>query len=199
VKYDINKLYELPLIGQLLLLVLFAVFVIGAGYQLTIAGLGTELHTGYQQEVDLFKEYSSTIDQQIELKHHYLKLPELKKLLSQSENELITQSGFTALLNDILKLGAANSIKFQLFEPKEKIKQGKFTVVPIMIMMSSTYDHTATFMSQVANLTKVVKVGDFTMSVDAPESQTGNTSLLPLTIETPMKTQLTLEVYESSL
>jgi type IV pilus assembly protein PilO len=199
VKYEINKLYALPVIGQVLMLALFSLFILGIGYELSIADLITQVHSAHQQEWVLMKNYASIIDQQTELKHHSLSVPALKKMLSSTENTLIKESEFTALVDDILKLGANNSIKFQLVEPKEKVKRNNLVIVSINIAMTGTYDQIAHFMSQVANFSKVVMVGNFMMSSEIAETTQGNVAFQPLTIDTPLKTQLTLEVYEATV
>jgi len=198
VKYDINKIYELPLIGQAFVLLLASLFFIGIGYQLSIANIQWQTSVSIGQQDALLKEYEATIDQQVEIKRHDIPLPELKKLLSDTQFKLITETELTGVLDDILKLGATNAIQFQSVDPKDKIKKDKFMIVPISIIMTGTYDHIARFMSQVANMPMVIKLGDFVMTNEMTDSTTPNTTFSPFTVDTPLKMQLTLEVYEST-
>lgn len=195
ITYDINKIYEWPLITQVITIVILSVFVLYAGYFFNLSTLNHRLIKEQKAEQDLIKKYAMVLDQQTSLETHVLSLSKLKNMLNEWQQALLYSAELTEFLNEILKLGSENRLHITLFEPGEKIKENFFYKRPIKMVMLGNYDQIASFISQIANMHKLVKVSHFTLS---NEKQSGK-ELLPLTdSNNQLKIELVIEVYEKN-
>ena len=124
-----------------------------------------------------------------------LQFPEVLKLLNEWQGQLITGSNLPDLLNQILKIGAANHLQFSLFVPGAKKQEDDYFMVPIKVLVRGNYNQVANFISQVANLPQIVVISDFMMlklanaaGVDEKETEDAGAANY-------LTTALTLEVY----
>jgi type IV pilus assembly protein PilO len=87
--------------------------------------------------------------------------PHLFATLIEWQLQLIKPEQLPDLLNEILKIGTANSLQFDLFNPGEKIKADLYYKVPIKIVAEGSYNQLADFISQIANMKWLIAVDNF--------------------------------------
>jgi type IV pilus assembly protein PilO len=136
------------------------------GYQFDIASKKHELLSAQTQEKDLKTQLQALEDDLGDLNRELAQLPQLQALLKKWNNQLVETNNLPDMLNDILKLGTANQLEFQLFNPASEVTEEAYPVyekVPINVVTIGDYHETANFMSQIANLPKLVVIDNFIM------------------------------------
>lgn len=191
---DIRNAYEWPLAGRMIIFGLVCIVVFYLGYFFDFSGLSKQIYTRYKQEVDLKQQVGAILKTEQGMREVVLQFPEVQKLVNQWQGQLINAANLPDLLNQILKVGAANHLHFALFAPGAKKPVDDYFMVPIKVVVQGNYSEVANFISQVANLPQLVSVGDFMIVKGSPE--TGATIAAAETSAASfLTTALTLEVY----
>jgi len=192
--FDLKKIFEWPFAAQIALLSVSAIILFYIGYLIDLSPMQSQIVANDQQLTDLKQQLQIMLNKQIEIKTEISQLPQLKLLLKGwQQQKFIDDATLPGTLNSILKFGENNQLKFNTFDPGKELKEGDYTKIPVKIQMSGTYDETATFISQVASMKKIVRIGDFSMIKEEPsEAETMN----PLTSDDIFNTQLTLEIFK---
>lgn len=162
--YDIKDIYAWPLKAQALLLALFSLLLLYFGYLIDLSILRREIQASYQQENDLKLQFKKILEQKISPQNEIAQIPALKKLLSQWQAKIIVESELTATLDQILKLGSQDQLKFNKFEPENEITAGIYKKTPVKANVAGTYNQIASFISQLANFPKLIQLNDLTIS-----------------------------------
>ncbi len=192
---DLRNVYEWPLVGRLLLFFLACVAVFYLGYYFDFSNQSHQIFVRYKQELDLKDQVSSILKTKQEMQEIVLQYPELQKLLSQWQGQLINGSNLPDLLNQILKLGALNHLQFSLFAPGEKKTEDDYEVVPIKVVVQGGYNQVAHFISEIANLPQIVAVSDFIMGKQIAEPSTAEKAAGEGAASNNLTTAIMLEVY----
>jgi type IV pilus assembly protein PilO len=183
---------DIPVSMQFFITALLCAMVFYLAYMIDFSYMRHMITSSQRQEMDLKTQLAGAINAEAEVNADLSQLPQLEKTLKEWQNTLIKSSDVPDLLNDILKTGTANSLQFDLFTPGEKSKVGDYIKVPIKAVVSGNYDQIATFMSQIANMKRLVGIDNFNIeqknltSGKKPSEAEANGNLLA---------ELTLEVY----
>lgn len=191
--YDIKKIYEWPLMIQLFVGCILVLVVLYLGYLLDIVPLQSEIKAAQQQEDDLKGQFKISLDRQVSSQTDVLLLPKLQNLLALWEQRLITAPDMPALLDTILKYGQDNQLKFNLFDPGSEVKMGPYTMIPLRITLIGTYDQIGGFLSEVANMQRLVGIANFTIGKESDEFSAENPE--PINSDLPLTADLTLDIY----
>lgn len=186
---DFKNVYEWPIYGRAIVLIIFCLGVFYAGYFFYFSSLGDEIYKRYKQEQDLKQQVKTILKIEREMKESVAEFPQLVNLLNQWQKQLISSNNLPDLLNQILKLGAANHIQFSLFAPAARTQQDDYFKVPIKVIMQGNYSQLANFISALANLSQLVSIGDFIFS-----KKNANASNMKATEEVNSDNRLTCEL-----
>jgi type IV pilus assembly protein PilO len=162
--YDIKDIFNLPLRVQLTVVAIFCLLIFYLGYQWDISSLKKELHSVQSQETDLKSQLQALIDNLNTVNSDIAQLPMLQALLKQWQTGLVTTETLPDTLNEILKMGTANQLQFQIFTPSSEIKDDAYPAyrrIPINTVVIGEYDQIANFVSQVANMSTLVVISNF--------------------------------------
>ena len=69
-----------------------------------------------------------------------------------------------ALLTSISNLGAQSGLEFLLFQPGKEVPRNFYAEIPVRLEVTGPYHNVATFFDQVSRLSRIVNIGDVTMS-----------------------------------
>jgi type IV pilus assembly protein PilO len=165
------------------------------GYAFDFSGLSKQIYDRYRQELDLKQQVHVILKTEDEMKSIVLQFPEVVKIVNQWQGQLINGTKLPDLLNQILKIGAANHLLFSLFAPGDKKEVDDYYVVPIKVVVQGNYSQVAHFISQIANFPQIISVGDFVM-VKGPSGTIGaEKPAAEANTLNSLTTALTLEVY----
>ena len=68
------------------------------------------------------------------------------------------------LLTSISNLGAQSGLEFLLFQPQKEVPRNFYAEIPVKLEVTGPYHNVATFFDQVSRLSRIVNIGDVTMS-----------------------------------
>ena len=92
-----------------------------------------------------------------QFKETELKFKEALKLLPDKEE-------IPTLLTSISNLGAQSGLEFILFQPQKEVPRNFYAEIPLKLEVSGPYHNVATFFDQVSRLSRIVNIGDVTMT-----------------------------------
>lgn len=201
INYDLKKIYEWPITAQLIVFFAVAIFVFYLGYISDINHLRNQIHTEGQQETDLKNSFVSNVSQRETLKKNILEFPKLQTTMENWKKQIATKTDIPGILDNLLKISEQDHVKFNLFDPGNEVKAGNYFKMPVKIEAAGAYDDIASFMSHVANLSKLVVIENFTitkesLSLNAEKNNNNNSSdLTMLNPSTLLNAEISLEIY----
>jgi len=68
------------------------------------------------------------------------------------------------LLTSISNLGAQSGLEFLLFQPQKEVPRNFYAEIPVRLEVTGPYHNVAAFFDQVSRLSRIVNIGDVTMS-----------------------------------
>jgi type IV pilus assembly protein PilO len=193
--YDVRQIYDWPQTPRAIVIIIICLIVFYLGYFFDLSTLNSRLSAIQQNEQDLKAQLASLASKQAEIKAELEKYSILENTLIETQKKLISSKELPELLNEILKIGTQNGLEFIDFTPgnEEKDKINPYLKVGIKVVVVGTYDQIATFISQVANISHIVAIGDFTIARPSSEKLTAEQASLV----NRLTADLTLEVYEA--
>lgn len=190
--YSLSNIYEWPISIRGLLLGLIFVVVLYMGYYFDISKQMLQMASIKQQEENLKQQILFQINAKVEMANDIAKLPLITKTLLTWQDKLITPKELPELLNQILKMGAIDQLQFDFFNPGTEKKTDLYSILPIKVVVTGSYHQIADFISQIANMPKIVLISELTIesketSVTAQQN--------PVTPGVNLTATLMLEVY----
>ena len=85
------------------------------------------------------------------------KFKEALKLLPDKEE-------IPTLLASISNLGAQSGLEFLLFQPQREVPRNFYAEIPLKLEVTGPYHNVATFFDKVSRLSRIVNIGDVTMT-----------------------------------
>lgn len=192
---NIKNIHLWPLKKQAAIFALIFILVFYIGYWLDISSLVSEQTKDKAQEEDLKQQISMVISKEAALKAEISNYPMLLDILGQWKQKIIKQTELPSLLNEILKVGAANRIIFTFFNPEDAVKDGAYLKVSIQTIIVGGYHDIANFVSQIANMPKMVVIGDFTLSNEIKADVVGAKLADQANAENLLVAEMMLELY----
>lgn len=194
-RYDLKRVYEWPLSLQLVLIAPLCALIFYLAYFLDYTSLNKDLITARTQENDLKQQLQLIFEQEAQLQQDVAQGSEFKIMLKEWQKKLITPAKLPDLLNEILKIGTVNGIKFDSLNPGDQTKDGIYFKVPIKIIAVGGYHQMANFVSQLVNMQTLMTIQNIIIGkinqvagTKTLEQQTGATT-------NTLGLELTLEVY----
>jgi type IV pilus assembly protein PilO len=164
---DFNNIGDIPVSIKIIIVAFISAIIFYFAYFLDFASLQLIIKTNEQHETDLKTQLAGLIGAEAIIDTELSHLPQLQKILAEWQGQLIKPSELPALLNEILKIGTANTLQFDLFNPGEKLKEDQYMKVPIRVIVRGSYDQIANFISQVANMKWLVGIESFNIEKKA--------------------------------
>lgn len=161
---DPKDLPNWPLQAQGLILVLIAAAFLALGYFTILSDQMDKLKTEQQQEESLKHTYLDKKRQAVNLDALQQQLKEIDASFGALLKQLPTRSDMDNLLTEINQAGIGRGLQFELFKPNTEIKSAEMAEMPITIRLSGTYNELAAFVSDVAQLSRIVTISDISLS-----------------------------------
>jgi len=197
--YDVKRIYEWPFAIQIIFLCAASFVLFYLAYLLDIASINNNIQSAKQQQKQLIKDFQLAVEARVRLENNLMQFPKLKSMIASWSSNIIAANEITATLDALIKLGEEAHVKFNLFDPGTEIKDGSYYKVPVKLSILGNYDQIATFISLVANYSKLIVVDDFSITGEPSspnDSNIKNTNSINIMHgETPLIVQLTLEIY----
>lgn len=147
-----------PPLPRMLCPLLVGFLVIIAGGWLVWSTQWETLESGAQSEQNLRAEFERKVAQAQHLDVLRKQKNEVEAEVLQQERQLPGKADIDALLAEISQMGAVRGLQFELFKPGQ-LKLGEhYAELPIEIRLSGSYHALAGFVSDVANMSRIVTI-----------------------------------------
>ncbi|HVY53474.1 MAG TPA: type 4a pilus biogenesis protein PilO [Gammaproteobacteria bacterium] len=173
-KIDLRNFYEWPLLARSIIIFLVCVGVFFGGYFFDFSNLSSQIYARYKDEQDLKSQIQSILKIEESMEGSVSQFSELVGMLDSWQAQLISANNIPDLLNQILRLGSQNHVKFILFTPGDKSKKDDYFVMPIKAIVLGNYQQLASFISQLANLPQIVVINNLSIASTAEKDKSDN-------------------------
>ncbi|WP_047397021.1 type 4a pilus biogenesis protein PilO [Chitinibacter sp. ZOR0017] len=154
-----------PLVVQLTSAVVLVAVVVAAGVFYFWQPQFDELDAGVQQEEQLKQQYLEKKKKAINLEAYRQQLLEIQQAFGALLKQLPNKSEMETLLTEINQAGVGRGLMFELFKPGSEVKTAEFAEMPINIKVTGSYHDLSAFVSDVAQLSRIVTLSDIKLSV----------------------------------
>lgn len=124
----------------------------------------TELEAGRAQEEKLKQDFRAKKEKAINLEAYRQQLLEIQQAFGAMLKQLPNKAEMETLLTEINQAGVGRGLMFELFKPGAEVKTSEFVEQPIDIRISGSYHDLAFFVSDVAQLSRIVTLGNIQLS-----------------------------------
>lgn len=193
--YDLKDITNLPVKIQLIFIGILCGVIFYFGYMWDISSLQKQLTAKKTQEQDLKIQLQALINSQASINNDIAELPILQIKRTEWQSRLVKPSELSDLLNDILKIGTANQLVFDLFNPGEVVKENLYQKIPIKTVVIGDYNHIGEFISQVINMKTIVVIDNFTVQKESSKLYDKKLAEQP-GYANRLSAEITLEVYQ---
>lgn len=152
-----------PIIPRMLCAIGTMVAVVALAWFLYLSGQQEELELGEQQEVKLREEFTSKMQQAINLSSLRKQKEQINEYVSTLEKQLPSKAEMDALLSDINQAGLGRGLQFELFKPGQVIVKDYYAELPIDIKVTGNYHDVGSFTSDIANLPRIVTLNNMSL------------------------------------
>lgn len=174
---DFNDLGRAPPAVKAILLGLLFVLIIGLGYYFDWSQGLASLDASRNEELTLREQYT----QKKRLAYHYetykKRLAETEQSLSALLRQLPNKSEMDALLTDINQVGVGRGLDFELFRPEVEAFTDFYATLPVTIKVVGGYHDIANFISDLAQLPRIVTVHNISLTPAKDGNLTLDTTL----------------------
>ncbi|WP_297576738.1 type 4a pilus biogenesis protein PilO [uncultured Deefgea sp.] len=176
-----------PIQVQLGSLIVVLVLTIAAGYFYVWSAQVEELDAGQATEIQLKTEFIDKKKRAINLAEYKQQLLEIQQSFGALLKQLPNRSEMETLLTEINQAGVGRGLLFELFKPGLEVKTAEFVEAPISIKVTGSYHDLAAFVSDVAQLSRIVILSDIKLTSSKDQL---------LTMEATIKTYRALDEAE---
>lgn len=153
-----------PIPVQLVCMLLLFGLILTGGYFYVWADQLQELEAAQVKEEQLKQQFLDKKKQAINLEAYRQQLLEIQQAFGAMLKQLPNKAEMETLLTEINQAGVGRGLLFELFRPGAEIKTSEFVEQPIDIRISGNYHDLASFVSDVAQLSRIVTLGNIQLA-----------------------------------
>jgi type IV pilus assembly protein PilO len=156
-----------PGIIKLLVFLVLACGIIGAGYYFYVKDQYIALERVVAEELDLRDEFERKQAKAVNLEAYKEQLAEMEEFFGAMVRQLPDKTEVAGLLVDVSQTGLAAGLEFELFRPRAEIRQDFYAELPISITVLGDYHEFGEFVSGLAALPRIVTIHNIKISPGA--------------------------------
>ena len=160
---DVNNVGSWPLAVKIIIWVICFAGALGLGYFLHVTNLQQELGVVTASEGVLKEDYEEKFFQAAHLEAYRSQQHEMEESFEAILRQLPSDTEIPALLEDITLVGLKNGLVFTSIDLQPESKHEFYIEKPIAIIVSGSYHNLGAFVSDVADLSRIVTLHDFTI------------------------------------
>lgn len=180
---NFENIGEWPIVLKYVSLVVLMLLLVGLGYWLVIKPNSRDYDALVSQEKSLRKQLE---DQQREAAHlhdYRQQLLVMQHHFSKIRKQLSKHSEILGLLADISKTGINSGLTFELFAPQSEISHDFYNELPINLVVIGNYQQLAVFVSQIAQMSRIVTLHNFEITPYAVDPKYSDSPMTPKSSE----------------
>ncbi|KAF0814076.1 hypothetical protein IGB42_01756 [Andreprevotia sp. IGB-42] len=159
-----REIGDWPLPVQMGLLVIIFALVLTGGYFYVWQGKMEELDAGIAKEEQLKQEFLDKKVKAVNLDAYKQQLLEIQQSFGALLKQLPNKSEMETLLTEVNQAGVGRGLQFELFKPGTEVKTAELAELPIDIKINGSYHDLSAFVSDVAQLSRIVTLGSVQLS-----------------------------------
>ena len=160
---DINNVGSWPLAVKVIIWVICFAGALGLGYFFRVTDLQQELAAVTASEEVLKEDYEEKFFQASHLEAYRLQQKEMEDSFEAILRQLPSDTEIPGLIEDITLVGLKNGLTFTSIDLQPESKHEFYIEKPIAIIVSGGYHGLGAFVSDVADLSRIVTLHDFTI------------------------------------
>ncbi|GHD66350.1 type 4a pilus biogenesis protein PilO [Jeongeupia chitinilytica] len=161
---DPKNIGDWPAAAQFGLLAIVFAVVIGVGYLYVWSDQMQTLDDGRAKEEQLKTEFLDKKKKAVNLEAYRQQLLEIQQSFGALLKQLPNKSEMETLLTEVNQAGVGRGLQFELFKPGTEVKTAELAELPIDIRIVGSFHDLAAFVSDVAQLSRIVTLGNIQLS-----------------------------------
>ena len=118
------------------------------------------------QELELRRTFTIKKGMVVNLPAYQAQMIQIKNMLAELVRQLPDSSEVPSLLIDITEAGGRRGLEFVVFDPQEQELGDFYSTLPILMEVKGNYHQLANFISDLAQMPRIVTVGDLEITAD---------------------------------
>lgn len=168
---DFNDISRWPKAVKVLAIVLLSAAVLGAGLWFDTRSQMESLEAARSKEKALKSEFLAKQNKAASLDAYLEQMEEMRISFGAMLRQLPSQTEVAELLVDISQTGIENGLEFELFKPEAERPAEFYAELPIKIKVTGGYHEFGSFVSDVAALSRIVTLQDFSIGPKTRDSR----------------------------
>lgn len=160
---DFNNVGSWPMAVKAIILVLAFSGALALGYFLHITNLQVNLKKVQVREVELKTDYEKKYFESAHLEEYQVQQNEMEASFETILRQLPSDTEIPGLIEDITLVGLKNGLSFNSIDLQKEILHEFYIEKPIKIVVTGSYHDLGAFVSDVADLSRIVTLHDFTI------------------------------------
>ena len=152
-----------PTIVKVMLMLLVLIVILVLGYNFFVTEKITNLERAQTKEFDLRKEYEDKAAQAANLEAYRQQKLEMEAAFGALLRQLPSDTEVPGLLEDITRTALDNDLTIESIDLQPEKKTEFYVELPIQIVVQGNYHKIGSFVSGVANLSRIVTLHDFSI------------------------------------
>ncbi|MFC3531719.1 type 4a pilus biogenesis protein PilO [Vogesella facilis] len=161
---DFKDMPNWPLQAQVGAMVFLALLVFGLAYYALFSDMQDEIDREQSKEQQLKETFLGKKQQVANLVALQAQLAEIERSFNAMLKQLPSKAEMDSLLTEINQAGVGRGLQFDLFRPAAEIRNDQLSELPIQIRLTGSYNDLATFATDVGKLSRIVTIGNITLS-----------------------------------
>lgn len=160
---DVNNIGSWPGAVKGIVMVLALLLVLGGGYYFYVTDKQTMLQQAQMKERELRQDFESKSFQAANLEAYRQQKIEMQTAFDGLLRQLPSDTEVPGLLEDITRTALDNELRIESIDLQEERRTEFYVELPIQIVVEGNYHKIGSFVSGVANLSRIVTLHDFTI------------------------------------
>ncbi|MCZ6710793.1 MAG: type 4a pilus biogenesis protein PilO [Gammaproteobacteria bacterium] len=161
---DFNNIGSWPTVIKVGLMVVLFSAVLGGGYYYYLIDKQDSLEQVQAKELNLRRDYENKSEQVANLEAYKQQEAEMKETFGNLLRQLPSDTEVPGLLEDITRTALDNELKIESIDLQPERRTEFYVELPIEIVVEGDYHRMGSFVSGVANLSRIVTLHDFVIT-----------------------------------
>lgn len=158
---DVNNIGSWPGPVKIIVMVLAFLLVLGGGYYLHLTDKQTNLERAQAEEKTLREDFKTKSFKAANLDAYRAQMAEMETTFEALLRQLPSDTEVPGLIEDITRTALDNELTIESIDLKDEVRTEFYIELPIEIVVEGNYHKIGSFVSGVANLSRIVTLHDF--------------------------------------
>ena len=163
---DIQEPESWPAWFMVVMSLLISILLLFGGWHFLIQDQQRVLDLEQSREIELRRTFSSKKGMVVNLPAYQKQMSQIEDMLAVMVRQLPDSTEVPSLLVDITEGGARRGLNFLVFDPQQEELGDFYAILPIRMEVAGSYHQLAGFISDLAQMPRIVTVGDMAITAD---------------------------------